>query len=103
MKSLLLASLGILGVAAMSTPSYAADGCGRGWFWNGYRCAPRYAPPPHRVYREYDSGPRFRVYRDHGPRREYSYGPRGGGWPTWNGCPHNYTVQDGECKPYRGY
>lgn len=24
-------------------------------------------------------------------------------WPTWNGCPPHYTVQDGVCKPYRGY
>jgi hypothetical protein len=34
----------------------------------------------------------------------YGYG-RGnyGGWNTWNGCPPNYTVQDGVCKPYRGY
>jgi hypothetical protein len=22
---------------------------------------------------------------------------------TWNGCPPNYTIQDGVCKPYRGY
>ena len=24
------------------------------------------------------------------------------GWNTWNGCPPNYTIQDGVCKPYRG-
>jgi len=23
-------------------------------------------------------------------------------WNTWNGCPPNYTVQDGVCKPYTG-
>jgi hypothetical protein len=27
------------------------------------------------------------------------YRPRG----SWNGCPHGFTVQDGVCKPYRGY
>ena len=27
----------------------------------------------------------------------------GGGWNTWNGCPPRYTIQDGVCKPYRGY
>jgi hypothetical protein len=31
------------------------------------------------------------------------YGYGGGGWNTWNGCPPNFTIQDGVCKPYRGY
>ena len=26
-----------------------------------------------------------------------------GRYRTFNGCPPNYTVQDGVCKPYRGY
>lgn len=30
------------------------------------------------------------------------YGYRGG-YNTWNGCPPNFTIQDGVCKPYRGY
>ena len=37
-----------------------------------------------------------------GPRYGYGYGeyrPR----RTWNGCPYGFTVQDGVCKPYRGY
>jgi hypothetical protein len=39
-----------------------------------------------------------------GPRYyDYAPGPVGGGWDTINGCPPNYTVQDGVCKPYRGY
>ena len=29
-------------------------------------------------------------------------GPGGGGWNTWNGCPPGYTVQDGNCAPYQG-
>jgi hypothetical protein len=29
-------------------------------------------------------------------------GPVGGGWGTVNGCPPGYTVQGGVCKPYRG-
>jgi hypothetical protein len=36
----------------------------------------------------------------------YGYGgPVYGGrrWRTWNGCPPNFTIQDGVCKPYRGY
>jgi hypothetical protein len=30
----------------------------------------------------------------------------GGGYyrpRNWNGCPRGFTVQDGVCKPYRGY
>lgn len=34
----------------------------------------------------------YQYYR--GPDRRYR---------TWNGCPPNYTIQDGRCKPYRGY
>lgn len=39
----------------------------------------------------------------------YGYGYGNGGYyggrryNTWNGCPRNWTVQDGVCKPYRGY
>jgi hypothetical protein len=46
-------------------------------------------------YHDYYSGPRY-----------YDYSPGyvgGGGWQTWNGCPPNYTIQGGVCKPYRGY
>lgn len=44
-----------------------------------------------------------RPYHHHyyGPRY-YDYDP-GGGWPTYNGCPPHFTIQDGVCKPYRGY
>jgi hypothetical protein len=33
------------------------------------------------------------------PPPPYGYG---GGWRTWNGCPPGYTVQGGDCAPYRG-
>jgi hypothetical protein len=29
-------------------------------------------------------------------------GPSGGGWRTWNGCPPGYTLQGGNCAPYQG-
>ena len=29
------------------------------------------------------------------------YGGYGGGWRTWNGCPPDWTIQGGVCKPYR--
>jgi len=54
-------------------------------------------------------------YREHGappetPRPRYRgrfyQGPgyyRPGRYRTWNGCQRGWTVQDGLCKPYRGY
>ena len=31
------------------------------------------------------------------------YAPPAQGYQTFNGCAPNYTIQDGVCKPYRGY
>jgi hypothetical protein len=49
-------------------------------------------------------------YRDYGEPRYYRYGGGGergynrpGQYRTWNGCQPGWTVQDGRCKPYRGY
>jgi len=50
---------------------------------------PRYAPPPPPYYRGYGP-PVVRYYRP-------------GRFQTWNGCQDGWTVQDGLCKPYRGY
>jgi hypothetical protein len=33
--------------------------------------------------------------------RYYNY-YGGGGWHTWNGCPPDWTIQGGVCKPYQG-
>jgi hypothetical protein len=52
--------------------------------------APGYAPPP---------APYYRSYSEPGGRRYY----RPGRFPSWNGCQQGWTVQDGLCKPYRGY
>ncbi len=41
-----------------------------------------------------------RYYRDYDGPYAYAPAPR---YRTWNGCPRGYTVQDGICKPYRGY
>jgi hypothetical protein len=45
-------------------------------------------PPPPGYYGGYGPPP---------PPYGY-YRPR-----SWNGCPRGFTVQDGVCKPYRGY
>jgi hypothetical protein len=50
--------------------------------------APTYAPPPQPYPSGYSAG------------RGY-YRP--GRFQTWNGCQTGWTVQDGLCKPYRGY
>jgi hypothetical protein len=54
----------------------------------------------------YINGPGFHVRVGHHHPRYYDYSPGpvyGGGYNTWNGCPPYYTIQDGVCKPYRGY
>lgn len=50
---------------------------------------------PYYRYRGYDA------YGYSGYERRSYYGRRH--YSTWNGCPPNYTIQDGRCKPYRGY
>jgi hypothetical protein len=55
-----------------------------------------YPPPPYGYY-----PPPPPMYYSPPPR--YGYYPPSPRWRTWNGCPPHYTVQDGLCKPYRGY
>lgn len=105
MRSVVMA-LGALGLlAATAGIAEARNGCGPGWYYNGYRCvpaqaAPRYAPPVYAPprYAPRAAGPRGYVFA--GPDRwgKPTYYPRRGGQ-----CPGGFTVQDGLCKPYRGY
>jgi len=83
--------LAFTALSALSQSAEARDGCGRGWYFNGYACRPMardYGPPPY-VERRY-VGPSYarpfigRDGRLHCPN------------PRW-------TVQDGVCKPYRGF
>jgi hypothetical protein len=51
----------------------------------------------------YHRHPRYDRYYDRQPYAyQYSRG-YDGRYRTWNGCPPYYTIQDGQCKPYRGY
>ncbi len=73
------------------------------YYGPGYGAYPQYRDYPR--YRDYD-GPRpYRREPYYGERR--SLGPQGfyrpGRYRTWNGCQPGWTVQDGLCKPYRGY
>jgi hypothetical protein len=36
--------VGIAALAVISTVAEAADGCGRGWYYNGRRCVPQDEP-----------------------------------------------------------
>ena len=65
---------------------------------------PGYGPPPP----GYGYGPPPPGYGQPGPYyRSYEGGGRGyyrpGRFRTFNGCQPGWTVQDGLCKPYRGY
>ncbi len=98
MRRMALLIVALLALGASTQFATARDGCGPGFYWDGYRCAPM-----------------GRYYRTPG----YGYYPRGygggyypPGYPSpacynYYGrricCPGGYTVQDGVCKPYRGY
>ena len=108
MRLIAIFFLGLAMIVASGSASKAEDGCGRGRYWNGFRCAPFRYEPRHRHYEErryrdwerhYDRPPPPRYY-DRGPRY---YRPDFRRWHTPNGCQPHYTVQDGLCKPYRGY
>jgi hypothetical protein len=113
--------VGVAAFTVVSTVAEAADGCGRGWYYNGRRCVPMdepgygyrgdYGPPRYRddygpaPYRRDDYGPPVGpgLTIDLGGRRDQPrYSPPNPAFKTWNNCPPTYTVQDGLCKPYTG-
>jgi hypothetical protein len=86
--------------AAGAVISVAGPALGQGVYFD-------FGPRPRPYYRDYDE-PRY--YRDYDEPRYYRYGERRergyyrpGRFRTWNGCQSGWTVQDGLCKPYRGY
>jgi len=78
---ILLAAVSLIGTVGLASAQYGG----------GY-----YGPGP-----DYGERYRQRYYSDDDRyyRRRYS---QGRGYRTWNGCPPNWTIQDGRCKPYRG-
>src|SRR5256885_8808225 len=91
--------VGIAALSIISTVTEAADGCGRGWYYNGRRCVPedgpRYEPQYRRDY-ERDRGPQLRL--DLGGRRdEARYSPPNPAFKTWNNLPPHFTLQDRPC------
>ena len=99
-----VAFAGVAGLIVMSTVAEAADGCGRGMYYNGRRCVPQDDDGYGYGRRDYGptvGGPTLRLDLG-GGRDEARYSPPNPRFRTWNNCPQNYTVQDGLCKPYRG-
>jgi|SRR5262245_3957161 len=98
MRRILIAALGLLGVTIAAAPASAQ------YYGPGYG----YAPEPYYHGRSY---PRYygerEYYRPRAYRRGYAavdptphFDPRNGGWFCSD---VRFTVQDGVCKPYRGY
>ncbi len=73
MRSLVITLAALCGFVLVASSASAQYYYGPGYYYG----APRY---------DYD-GPRYYHYRR--------------GYPTWNGCPPDWTVQGGVCKPYR--
>lgn len=84
---ILLAAASLVGTAGVAS----AQWYGGGPYYGG-------GPGPY-----YGDRYRERYYDDD----RYYRGGRGyyppGRYRTWNGCQRGWTVQDGLCKPYRGY
>jgi len=83
MRSMTITLLALAAFAATADIASARDGCGNGRFWNGNRCAS--------IGARYDA-----------PRSGYNYGYNAYS-RNRSACPPHYSVQDGVCKPYRGY
>jgi hypothetical protein len=92
MSKLISVALAAAAIAAVSGVADARDGCGPGFYFNGYRCRPMeredYGPP------RYVPAPRY-VNPGHPYGYRHDYGDPRCGRP-------NYTIQDGVCKPYTG-
>jgi len=85
---ILLASASLMGTAGVASAQWYGGG---GYYNDGP--GPYYRHPYRDRYYDDDDDRYYgrRIYRE---RR---------GYRTWNGCPPHYTIQDGVCKPYRGY
>jgi len=92
MVPVLLAVVTFIGMASAASAQqiYLDFGPSRGYGPPPPGYGPGYGAPPGPYYRGYERGGRGGYYRP-------------GRFRTWNGCQPGWTVQDGLCKPYRGY
>ena len=98
----LFTALSLLGTAAVAAPQHHQD-TRRHYVAPRPHFAPRYVAPRIRYAAPpaYYAAPSYYYYAEPEPEPDYYYGYNPYG--TYNGCPPGYTVQDGACKPYRGY
>ena len=99
-----LAAATLAGAAGAASAQYIYIQPGPGY---GPPPGPGYGPPPGPGYYGPPPGPGYGPPPPgYGPPGRY-YGEGGyyrpGRFRTWNGCQPGWTVQDGLCKPYRGY
>ena len=67
--------VGIAALTVISTVAEAAQGCGRGWYYNGRRCVPQddmgYRPHHRRPGVSVDVAPGIRLHLGHHPRHHH--------------------------------
>ena len=97
MKRMTLLALTALALTAGAIVSVAGPSSAQGIYLD---LGPNPGPRPY--YRDYYDEPRYRYREQYGDRGERGY-YRPGRFRTFNGCQPGWTVQDGLCKPYRGY
>lgn len=109
MRLSIAVAMGIVGFVSLSTAADARDGCGRGFYFNGYACVPS-APPPPPPGSYYGGGGGYGwggpppVYYQPQPRAYYGNVVRpsvGANGQISCGNPR-YTWQNGACRPYSG-
>jgi hypothetical protein len=92
MRTIVKAALGLGFVGAMAASAFAPAQA-QGVYFSGPGVAVQVGDPEWR-YRHHRG-----YYRDYDGPYAYAPGPR----YRVRGCPWGYSVQDGVCKPYRGY
>lgn len=73
---------------------------GPGWYWCGYNFRRGRGWGGEQGWQGWNYG--RRVQPNVGRQLQY-YRPNSARYRTYNGCQAGWTVQDGLCKPYRGY
>ena len=99
MKKIVLLAIVVGGIFTMDGPA-SAQGIYLDLGGDGPRRYRDYDGPRNRDY----DGRRYRDREQYGDRGERGYyRPNNARFRTFNGCQNGWTVQDGLCKPYRGY
>ncbi|MGC1981050.1 MAG: hypothetical protein WA711_10020 [Pseudolabrys sp.] len=93
MRTITKAALGLGFIGVMAASAFAPAKA-QGVYFSGPGVAVQVGDPEWR-YRHHR-----RYYRDYDGPYAYAPPPR---HRSWNGCRPGVTVQDGVCKPYRGY